>query len=310
MQLLLVGSTDLTLSIAQHLQRINYPPAACVYAPQEFRISYAPSGVRNCRFGAISDWCTDTGCPSYEFSSNQEWKAWLKSQSFDLAIVAGWYHMVPRSIRDCFPLGCIGLHASLLPDLRGGAPLNWALLSGRTETGISLFQLSDGVDDGFLYGQHRFPIGPRSTIQELVDAAQQGALQLLSESLPQLAEGRLQPYPQEGKPSYCQQRCPGDSLIDWHQPATLTDRLIRAVSEPYGGAFSFLQGSRLTIWEATPFDEIEVIGMPGQIALIPQVSLPLVCTGSGVLQIKRVTDENGQSALPLLMKANHKRLGA
>jgi methionyl-tRNA formyltransferase len=220
--------------------------------------------------------------------------------------------MVPRSFRKRFPSGCFGFHASLLLELRGGAPLNWAILSGLSETGVTLFSLEDGVDDGLVFGQARFPIGSRTTIGDLVNASREACSALTRKLLRDLLAGTATSSIQKGIPSYGLQRIPEDGRIEWNRSAVDIDRLVRAVSRPYPGAFTSLNGERIRIWatEMTPENPL-VFGAPGQIANLPGaspgLSLPCVVTGAGILFITDATDSRDVSVLETLRKSSHRR---
>ena len=107
---------------------------------------------------------------------------------------------------------------------------------------MTLFELGDGVDDGPIYGQKRIAVGPRTTVGELVIAAEAAALELVGECLPGIAQGTLRPHAQSGTPSYGLQRAPEDGRLEWWRTAIELDRLVRAVGKPYPGAFAELAG--------------------------------------------------------------------
>ncbi len=308
MRTLLLGGTDLTLAVATRMRECGIPPVGVVYVGQRFNISYSPRGVNNLRFANIVDWCRQSGVPHRLYEKPAGIRAFASDLGADFCLAAGWYHMVPADLRNVFPLGAAGLHASLLPRLRGGAPLNWAILSGEKETGITLFALGDGIDDGPVYGQERFPIGPQTTIADLVQDAERGALTLVERCLPHIADGTLKPRPQTGEPSYCLQRIPEDGRIDWRRPASDIDRLVRAVSRPYSGAFSSFDGDRVIIWDSQPLTgDPPVFGAAGQIARLPGASAPCVVTGRGLLAIREATDEEGTDVMPTVRRAANRR---
>ena len=310
MRIVLFGGTDLTLILAKTIVDMGFNLVGVVTIGRRFSISYRPSGVDNVRFSDVADWAESTGIPVHYFESNDKVIPFVQSLSADFALVAGWYHMLPQSLRACFPKGCAGVHASLLPSYRGGAPLNWAILDGATETGVSLFELTDGVDDGPIYGQERLSISPRSCIGELVERANEASVALVRTCLPLIKEGTLTPFPQMGTPSYTLQRIPADGAIDWRGDALLIDRLIRAVGRPYPGALTMKDDILIKIWKAEPFPDNgpRVLGAPGQIANLPDERFPIVVCGTGSLRILEATTEDGTDALPMLRKSNHQRL--
>lgn len=302
MNITVFGSTDLTLSVLDFLHDNSYKINGVVTAPETFKISYQPDGVKNSRFVDLGSWAEQRNIPILSYDNSIHTIQELKNLGEDtnFAIVVGWYHMVPKKLRDLFSMGCSGFHASLLPKLRGGAPLNWAILSDLKETGVSFFELSDGVDDGLLYDQEKFPINPSDYITDLIDKSNIAILTMLKRTLPKIINNEKILYPQIGTPSYCGQRKPEDSLIDWTMSAIEILRLIRASSKPYAGAYTFLDDQKITIWAAS-LSEIAIYGAPGQIMIINK-GIYVVCR-DGVLLLRNVSNRE------LLGSSNHRRLG-
>ena len=307
-QVLLLGSTDFTLAIAEAVKASGASVGAIVHVEDQFRISYAAGGVKNFRSADIAGWCAAHAAQAIVFDSFASLPDRLPDACFDACIVAGWYHMVPKAFRAGFPQGCIGFHASLLPKLRGGAPLNWAILSGLHETGVSMFEIGDGVDDGPLYDQARLPIGPDTRIGELVEASKAVSVAMVARMLPGVLSGAVKPVSQAGEPSYCLQRMPEDGRIGWRRPAIEIARLVRAVSRPYPGALARLDEREFAIHAASVFSEHVILGMPGQIANIPGVDAPLIVCGEASLRVTEAIFEDGTDALPVLRQSSNRRL--
>jgi methionyl-tRNA formyltransferase len=217
--------------------------------PKTFKISYSSNGVQNVLHADFGTWAAEKNVPQYLMTKTMKepaLKAWLASRRPDLMVVVGWYHMIPGFLRDIAP--AIGLHASLLPDYSGGAPLVWAMINGERETGITLFQMSDGVDNGPIYGQAVTEVSPQDTIATLYARIEDLGISLLREYLPKIARGEAVPVAQnEQKRRVFPQRCPEEGLIDWRQSASKLYDFVRAQTKPYPGAFSFIQGKKVTI---------------------------------------------------------------
>lgn len=309
MRVLLLGGTDLTLAVAEALHAAGLTPTGLVDLDRTFPISYRPQGVANARFADLAGWCEARGVPRRRYQAASDIVGLGAETGADFLLAAGWYHMVPASARARFPRGAAGLHGSLLPKLRGGAPLNWAILLGLAETGVSLFALSDGVDDGPLYGQRRIALSARTTIGELVEQSRDAAAALVAECLPAIAAGRLQPKPQQGEPSYGLQRSPEDGAVDWRRPAAEIDRLVRAVGRPYPGAFGFIGERRMNVWRASIYQGAAVHGAPGQVFRAPGESDPGIVTGSGALLVHEARSLEDEDLLPELRKFTNQRLG-
>jgi methionyl-tRNA formyltransferase len=192
-------------------------------------------------------------------------------------------HMLKQPILDLPRRGALNLHGSLLPRYRGRCPLNWVLIHGEIETGVTLHYMEEKPDRGDIVAQKRLPITPEDTALTLFARLTAAAGVLMRETYPLLRSGQAPRLPQDHtQASYFGGRRPEDGQIDWKKPALTIYNLMRAVTHPYPGAFARFKGRRLFIWNgrplATPVTTREV---PGQvIARIPGEGL-LVATGDG-----------------------------
>jgi methionyl-tRNA formyltransferase len=240
--------------------------AGVVTAPQVFPISYRPSGVTNVLYADVATFAEDKGIPCEVITRGMgDEKLFQAVESWrpEAFLVAGWYHMVPSRWRNLAP--GYGLHASLLPDYSGGAPLVWAMINGERETGITLFQMDDGVDSGPILGQLSEPIRPDDTIATLYARIEDRGLELLKKALPEMAIGAINLIPQDNDlRRIMPQRSPDDGHLDWQSSVAAIDRFVRAQTRPYPGAFSFLGGRHLTIWSGRPTG-IPDAGLPGTV---------------------------------------------
>lgn len=271
MNLVFIGSSQFGLRcLVACLQLPVVKVVGVVTAHQTFAISYRTEGVTNVLHADVAALARSHRVPvrTLERAMNEpglfevvsEWQP-------DAFLVAGWYHMIPRKWRDIAP--AYGLHASLLPDYSGGAPLVWAMINGETKTGITLFQMDDGVDSGLIAGQKEEPIYTDDTIATLYSRIEERGLELLREVLPQLADGTLKLISQdETKRRIMPQRGPEDGWINWGQDAIAINRFIRSQTRPYPGAFTSLNGKPLHIWSST----------------IHKSSYPTVATGEVICQ--------------------------
>ena len=197
--------------------------------------------------------------------------------------------MIPRNWRKIAP--AYGLHASLLPDYSGGAPLVWAMIKGETKTGITCFQMNDGVDSGPIAGQREESISPDDTIATLYSRIEQQALELLHELLPFMAAGTLNLRAQdESKRRVMPQRSPEDGLIDWNQNAEAIIRFIRAQTKPYPGAFTIYDGKELRIWAAKPANPIRGLAI-GQVKRIGD-GIFVVCGNETAIALTEISYES------------------
>lgn len=305
---LLLGGTDITLAVAGAALASGVRLSTVVGLPTAFSISYSRDKVASSRYADIAGWCARHGVPYLDFVSYDAILDRIAPDGPTVCLVAGWYHMVPRRFRERFSRGCYGFHASLLPQLRGGAPLNWAILDGLSETGVTLFEMADSVDDGLIMGQERFPIGRRAVIADLVRASQAACAALTERCLPALLAGACAGRPQGPGATYGLQRRPEDGCIDWRLDADTIDRLVRASGRPYSGAFSVLEDEQIHIWDSLPGAGLpRVLGAPGQIVRLDECPDPCVVTGAGLLIVRDATSAGGDACLDKLRKSGHKR---
>ena len=180
----------------------------------------------------------------------------LRALAADLQIVVA-FRMLPEVVWNMPPMGTVNLHGSLLPQYRGAAPINWAVINGEKETGVTTFKLQQDIDTGNILLQDRFPIGETETAGDVHDRMKEIGARLLVRTIAGLAAGSLTAIPQENSadlkhaPKIFTETC----LIDWNQPMEKIYNLIRGLS-PFPAAFTYLDGKLLKIYqsekEATP----------------------------------------------------------
>ena len=234
-------------------------------------------------------------CPHFEsrMLKDRDYSALITQELRpDIGLVVGCRILLPRAIFAAPPRGTLAAHDSLLPDYRGFAPLNWSIINGETETGVTLFYLSDGMDDGDIVGQRTVAIGVRDTAPEVHQRVCDATIGLVLEALPLIAEGRAPRLPQDERQATTTcSRTPADGLIDWRARTGDIHNLVRGLTAPYPGAFTFHAGRPLTIWRAEPLDEAQrfVGRIPGRVVSVcgPNGSID-VLTGDGVLRVFEV----------------------
>jgi len=206
-----------------------------------------------------------------------------------LAVVA-YGHILPAAVLDVAP--AMNAHFSLLPQYRGAAPVQRALMDGAIETGVSVFLLEPTVDTGPVVAVERVDVGPEETAGELLERLAPIGASLLVRSIDDLERGTLTPVPQiDIEASPAPKIKPEEAQIDWRRRATDIGNLVRALN-PQPGAFTTARGKRLLVWRARPVD---AAGEPGRILEAgPRL---IVAAGSGGLSLTEVQLE-GKRALP------------
>ena len=206
----------------------------------------------------------------------------------DAAVVAAYGLILPKPVLDAPRLGCLNIHASLLPRWRGAAPIQRAILAGDAETGVTIMQMEEGLDTGPMLLAERVPIGPDTTAGALHDRLAALGARLVVEALRGLANGTLEaaPQPQEGA-TYAPKLDRAEGRLDWRRPAAELERKVRALA-PRPGAWFECEGERIRVLAAeTAAGE----GVPGTVL---DDRLTVAC-GCGALRPIRVQREGRQA---------------
>ncbi len=215
--------------------------------------SHADDPVENRWFGSVADFCRERGTPVHLPAdvNAPPWPDTIRAARPDLLFSFYYRSMLKKEILSIPPLGAMNLHGSLLPKYRGRAPVNWVLVKGEAETGVTLHFMTEKPDAGDIVGQAAVPIAFDDTALTLFGKMEKAAEALLGDLLPRIAAGDIPRRPNEiAKGSYFGGRKPEDGRIDWTQPAVAVYNLVRAVTRPYPGAFTTLAGERLLVWWA------------------------------------------------------------
>ena len=233
----------------------------------------------------------------------------------DVAISMNWPTMIGRELRERLGHGVINAHPGDLPRYRGNACPNWAILNAEAEVVLTLHLMSDDLDAGPVLLKRPFPLGA-DTYVGAVYAFLAGAVpQAFVEALDGLERGQLHATPQPDDPSLalrCYPRRPADSQLDWRLTAETLARLVRASAEPFAGAFTHLDGRRLTVWRAHPTAlSTPALGVPGQVVAVDRPAGTVdVLTGDGVLVLEEAALEGGTRGAAMEMVSSLRaRLG-
>ena len=227
---------------------------------------------------------------------SEKWNAFWHATPPDLMFMVSWRYLVPPAVYERARLGAYVFHDSLLPEYRGFSPTVWAILNGEDHTGVTLFEIAEGVDNGPIIAQRRIPIGPDDSIAEVLPRVTDAYLELLTEQLPALLAGTAPRKAQDhSQATYTCRRLPEDNQIDWSRPAAEIHDLIRAVTAPYPGAYTTLGGKPLRVWSAWRMPNYSrFVGVvPGRVVeVLPGVG-SVVLTGAGTLLLKDVQLADG-----------------
>jgi len=204
-------------------------------------------------FRSVAKLCAQHGIAAYvpDQVDHPLWRQRIAELKPDYIFSFYYRDMLPASILDLAGTAAFNLHGSLLPRYRGRAPLNWVLVNGEEYTGVTLHHMTAKADAGDIVAQRKVPIDDADTALSLQRKMAETARGLLAEQLPLIAGGSAARTPQdESKASYFGRRSPADGLIHWQQPARSVRNLVRAVTQPYPGAFTYAGDRKVIIWEA------------------------------------------------------------
>lgn len=201
-----------------------------------------------------------------------------------LLVVAGFPHIFREPLLSIAEFGAINLHAGRLPMYRGGSPLNWQIINGESEAGISVLKMDRNIDTGDILAEARFPIGPNDCISDLHERANKAFPDLVIDVISQLERGAMQARPQEeDQATYWHQRSDEDGLIDWNRMnAGEIDRLVRAITRPYPGAFTHWRKRSVRIYAVELTGQV-IRGVPGRVCYVKGKGPYVVCADHALL---------------------------
>ncbi|MBQ9991413.1 MAG: methionyl-tRNA formyltransferase [Lachnospiraceae bacterium] len=210
----------------------------------------------------------------------------LRGYEADLFVVAAFGQILSREILEMPRFGCVNIHASLLPKYRGAAPIQWAILAGEEETGITLMQMDEGLDTGDMLAKCTVKIEARDTGESLFTKLAEAGARLLIDTLPAIEAGTLIREPQDDSlSSYAPMIKKEMGRIDWNQPALYLERMVRALNS-WPSAYTSLKGKTLKIWEAG-VKEGNTDLPPGTICQVTRESIK-VQTKEGILCLSSI----------------------
>ena len=284
------GVKDTSENIIEFIQNEICPVDLVITISPEVTKKNQVSGYKGLSF------LTDKyGIPVHEADSyglaDEKTQSFMEANTFDIGISMGWQRLVPASVLDRFKFGVYGFHgnAGYLPFGRGRSPLNWSIILGDTRFNLNLFRYDEKADSPNIFATESFQIGPcddirtaqyknmivsKRLIRRLLEAYRSGQVNINTES--------------RDFDSWYTKRTAADGLVDFHGRTRDIYNLIRGVAAPFPGAYAYIDGAKITIWNAQPFDEmIDFSGYaPGEVADIFGGRL-VVRTVDGSLLINR-----------------------
>ncbi len=229
-----------------------------------------------------------------ERARSGQFLAELRALAPDLIAVAAYGQILPQSVLSLPQFGCLNVHTSLLPRYRGAAPIQWAMLNGDAETGVTIMKMDAGLDTGDILAQTPTPILPGDNAQGLHDRLARLGAELLVRTIPDYVAGRIAAHPQPAEgASYAPKIKKQDGQIDWKQPAQAIWNRVRGLV-PWPGAFTWLpaqpQPHLLKLWRA---EVVEHAAPPAEVLQADKAGIVVGC-GRGALRILELQREGGR----------------
>lgn len=214
----------------------------------------------------------------------------------DVAAVAAYGQILPQSLLDVPRFGCLNVHTSLLPKYRGAAPIQWSILNGDPETGVTIMKMNAGLDTGDIVATERTPIRSDDNSQTLHDRLAKIGGTLLAQVMPDYVTGKITPQPQpEQGSTYARKIKKDDGQLDWAQPSTVLWNRVRGLT-PWPGTFTHLQRTPpvlLKVHKVEVLPATESLGTSGQILGADRAGIVVAC-GAGALRILELQREGGK----------------
>ncbi|WP_053219716.1 methionyl-tRNA formyltransferase [Virgibacillus senegalensis] len=227
------------------------------------------------------------GIPVYQPEKIKNEYQYVLDQNPDLIVTAAFGQILPKAILEYPAFGCINVHASLLPELRGGAPIQYAILQGKPETGITIMYMAEKLDAGAILTQKKVVIEEKDHVGTLHDKLSEAGADLLSETLPKLLAGELQATEQdETKATFAPNIKRGDERIDWSKPMREIYNQIRGL-HPWPVAFTTYQDKIMKVWWAEPVEK-SFDGEPGEIVDLSEDGIFVLCGDQQAVKVTKL----------------------
>ncbi len=251
-KIIFFGCTKFSEDILSFLIEEKHEVLAIFSIPETFQISYSEKELKNSNFSDLSIIAEENSIPFYLVNKSKKktlefYHTKIESLKPDVIIAGGWYYMISKQIREIPKEGVWGLHASLLPNYAGGAPLVWALINGESQTGVTLFRMESGVDDGDIISQEKIMISEDDNIKSLINKSKEVSNRLLSKAL---SQRKIAYKPQDkSKIKIYPQRSPedGEVNLDWENDRIIN--FVKAQTKPYPGAWIIHGNKKIILWD-------------------------------------------------------------
>lgn len=221
------------------------------------------------------------------------WPGLLRESGAQIGVVAAFGQKLSPEILEAFPMGCVNVHASVLPDYRGASPIHWALINGETETGVTIFQMNRRIDRGLIISVERCPVLETDDFNSLHDRLADLGASLISRTLDDMEAGTSKPFPQPAGGRYYGRLSKEDGHLRFDTSAREVLNRVRALN-PWPGTYTTFKGKKLQILEAETYQDLDPEGayLPGQVVWIDAAAGFFIKTAEGNLLVRKVKMES------------------
>ncbi|MBK0017687.1 bifunctional UDP-4-amino-4-deoxy-L-arabinose formyltransferase/UDP-glucuronic acid oxidase ArnA [Kosakonia cowanii] len=254
--------------------------------------THADNAQENAFFGSVARLAAERGIPVYapDDVNHPLWVDRIAEMKPDVIFSFYYRNLLGEAILNSARIGAFNLHGSLLPAYRGRAPLNWVLVNGETQTGVTLHRMISRADAGAIIAQQAVEIADADDALSLHRKLTESAKHLLEGALPTLKSGTFSETAQdESKASYVGRRTPEDGRLEWEKPAQTLHNLVRAVSDPWPGAFSFVGTHKFIVWKSRVRSDVA----PARAGTVISVAPLIIACGEGALEVMTGQTEKG-----------------
>ncbi|MHA0916723.1 bifunctional UDP-4-amino-4-deoxy-L-arabinose formyltransferase/UDP-glucuronic acid oxidase ArnA [Kosakonia cowanii] len=254
--------------------------------------THADNAQENAFFSSVARLAAERGIPVYapDDVNHPLWVDRIAEMKPDVIFSFYYRNLLGEAILNSARIGAFNLHGSLLPAYRGRAPLNWVLVNGETQTGVTLHRMISRADAGAIIAQQAVEIADADDALSLHRKLTESAKHLLEGALPTLKSGTFSETAQdESKASYVGRRTPEDGRLEWEKPAQTLHNLVRAVSDPWPGAFSFVGTHKFIVWKSRVRSDVA----PARAGTVISVAPLIIACGEGALEVMTGQTENG-----------------
>ncbi|MDE7267616.1 MAG: methionyl-tRNA formyltransferase [Lachnospiraceae bacterium] len=209
----------------------------------------------------------------------------LRKYEADIFVVAAFGQIVSKEILTMPRLGCVNIHASLLPKYRGASPINWCIINGEKETGVTIMQMDEGIDTGDILTTVKVTIADDETAESLFEKLSKAGAELIVDTLPKLERGEITPIKQnDAESSHTKMMSKSLGEIDWNKSAVEIERLVRGLNS-WPSAYTYINGKSVKLWRCEVTDkDFDGTKQAGEIVKVTKDAVEAAC-GKGILRI-------------------------